>query len=67
LPRNANDWLEQSEEQMISRRCAFYSSLLGKPESENTATVTVHLQRANIFSVDSLTNMMQRVSERKPL
>ena len=67
LPQNTNEWLEQSEQQMISRRFAVYSSLLGRPKSENTATVTVHLPQNNMFSVDSLKDMMQRVSERQPL
>lgn len=29
LPEDSNRWLEQTEEQMISRRCAFWLSLRG--------------------------------------
>ncbi len=67
LPLDADRWLAQSEEEMISRRCAFFVSLLGRPESENKSKVTVHVPRVNRITVESLLGMMERVSQREPL
>ena len=43
LPQDETQWLEQTEEQMISRHCAYWSSLLGREQRENAASVTVRL------------------------
>jgi hypothetical protein len=67
LPPNPKEWLQQSEEEMISRRCAYWISLLGEPETSNTRTVTVHLPRKNQFSVQSLNDLMERAARRQPL
>ena len=67
LPEDSNRWLEQTEEQMISRRCAFWLSLCGKPETTNTKTVTVHLPRKNTFTVEALRSLMERVAQKESL
>lgn len=67
LPDNERDWLEQSEEQMITRRCAYWLSLLGRPDTKNKTNVTVHLPRTNCLTVENLVAMMGRVSRREPL
>jgi hypothetical protein len=67
LPDDKSDWLEQSEEQMISRRCAYWVSLLGKPDTKNKTNVTVHLPRTNCLTVENLIAMMGKVSRREPL
>jgi Domain of unknown function (DUF4365) len=67
LPEDPNGWLEQTEDQMISRRCAYWTSLLGKPESANETTVTVHLPRDQPFTVEILRRMMEQVSRRELL
>jgi hypothetical protein len=67
LPPNPTEWLEQSEEQMISRRCAYYLSLLGQPDSSNTTTVTVRLPRTQCLTATNLREMMERVSRKEPL
>jgi len=67
LPEDTERWLEQTEDQMISRHCAYWSTLLGKPETDNTTSVTVHLPRAQQFTVASLQDLMQKVARREPL
>lgn len=54
-------WLEQSEQEMVVRRCAWWLSLRDRPEVENKASVTVHVPRENIFSVDALQGIMSRL------
>ena len=67
LPEDSNRWLEQTEDQMISRRCAFWLSLRGEPETGNSKTVTVHLPRGNCFTVDALQSLMLRVARKESL
>jgi hypothetical protein len=52
---------------MISRRCAYWVSLLGKPERGNTSSVSVRLPRAQRFDMQQLLGLMQRVSREVPL
>ena len=54
LPPDETRWLEQTEEEMISRHCAYWSSLLGREETENDTAVTVHVPRQQQFTVTSL-------------
>jgi hypothetical protein len=67
LPVDPSQWLEQSEEQMISRHCAYWSSLHGQPVKDNTEAVTVHLPRANLLTVTNLRGLMERAARKEPL
>jgi len=67
LPDEERAWLEQSEEQMITRRCAYWRSLLGLPDTKNKTNVTVHLPRTNCLTVESLRTLMETVSREEPL
>lgn len=63
VPAAPDDWLCQSEQQLSMRRCGYWLSLRAMPEVPNRASVTVHIPRRNIFSVDSLRDMMHRIGE----
>jgi hypothetical protein len=52
-----------SPEQLVLRRCAYWCSLAGLPESENETSVTVRVPRANLFNVAVLTGLMQEINE----
>jgi hypothetical protein len=65
LPADPSGWLVQSEEQMISRRCAYWTSLLGQPDTENNVTVTIRLPREQQFTVDGLRTIMENASQGK--
>jgi hypothetical protein len=67
LPENPAEWLETNEECMISRRCAYWLSLLGMPETSNTSTISVRLPRSQRFDVEQLQGLMRRVSRQEPL
>ena len=63
LPRDIEEWFSLSREQLVLRRCAYWLSLRGWPPSDNDKTVTVTVPRLNLFTVDALCNMMQRINE----
>jgi hypothetical protein len=67
LPADPRDWLEQSEDALIARRCAYWISLQGLPEPRSRQTFTVRLPRTNLFTVENLQAIMDRLSRREPL
>ncbi len=67
VPEDPADWLTQTEDELILRRCAYWVSLAGQPESANEKSVTVHLPRGNVFSPAALEDMMARIGERRLL
>ena len=67
VPPKVEDWLQQSESELCLKRCAYWVSLRGQPESNNQSTVTVYLPRQNIFSVDTLKTLMRRIASGEPI
>lgn len=58
VPEDVNSWLEQSEEQLAMKRCAYWLSLRGENETTNSETVTVSIPRQNQFTADALIHLM---------
>lgn len=60
LPADEVDWLTVSSDELIMRRCAYWVSLSGKPESDNQASVRVRIPEANRFDPDALRQLLER-------
>ena len=63
IPDSAEEWILQTERELIMRRCAYWQTLAGMAESSNSEAVTVHLPRARLFSVEQLRAMMERIDK----
>ena len=63
VPPSIGDWLTQTAEELAMRRCAYWCSLRGRPATENATSQTVHIPRKQLFTVDALTEMMERCAE----
>lgn len=63
VPENLEDWLQQSESEICMRNCAYWVSLRGQPERQNTTNITVELPRSNQLTVEALKSIMQRLSQ----
>lgn len=61
VPDTLDLWLEQSEERLLMKHCAYWVSLRDAPETANTTSVTIGLPRANQFTVEALRSMMLRI------
>ncbi|MEW6496995.1 MAG: DUF4365 domain-containing protein [Cyanobacteriota bacterium] len=61
VSENVNEWLRQSEEELCLRRCGYWVSLRGEPETRNKETVTVYLPRKNVFTANALKTLMQGI------
>jgi hypothetical protein len=60
LPKNENEWLSVSPEQLIMRRSAYWHSLSGEAETKNKETVTISIQCIRRFDVQALKALMEK-------
>jgi hypothetical protein len=61
IPENPDSWIQQSEAELCLRHCAYWMSLQGMPETPNTDNITIYVPRQQIFTVDTLKTLMQRI------
>jgi len=64
LPANAQEWLNQSEDELALRKGAYWQSLRGGPATTNGTGATVYLPKAQMFTPQSLTELAARLSRR---
>ena len=62
MPPDREDWLSQTPEQLCLRRCAYWVSLMERRPSSNTETVRVELSMDDVFSVDGLPGIFERLA-----
>ncbi|NES19173.1 MAG: DUF4365 domain-containing protein [Symploca sp. SIO3E6] len=62
IPDNLDHWVKQSETELCLRHCAYWMSLKGMPETPNKYNVTIDIPRQQIFTVDTLKTLMQRIA-----
>ena len=60
-PPDCGDWIQHSEAQLALRKCGYWASLRGLPESPNTTSVTIRVPRAQQFTPAALEAMMLRI------
>lgn len=60
LPSEEAQWLNITVEQLVIRNCAYWASLAGFPETDNTASVTVPIPTSNQFDVGGLKALMAK-------
>jgi hypothetical protein len=66
VPESEGEWLHQTEDELLMRRCGYWVSLSGQPKTANRTSVTVQLPRSNRFDVGSLRGLMERASRKEP-
>ena len=62
VPDDLSQWIEQSEEELCLRYCAYWTSLRGMLETKNTSNVTIEISRSNLFTVEVLQDIIERIS-----
>ncbi|KUO52220.1 MAG: hypothetical protein APF76_04050 [Desulfitibacter sp. BRH_c19] len=60
LPKEEDDWLNISEEEIILRKCSYYFYLDGAP-TKNKNTVRIRIPRTNVFSPDAVIKLIEKV------
>lgn len=61
LPKSTRSWVNQDEDELILRRCAYWVSLRGRRSIANHRKVRIRISRQNVFSPDALRSMMSRI------
>jgi hypothetical protein len=67
MPRDPARWVTLSEDELVIRRCAYWCSLLGLPESQNEQYQGVRVERKNILDGPTLRGLMLKVSREEAI
>lgn len=67
LPSKPDEWLSQSEESLVARRCAYWLSLHNAPPSPNATHQTVYIPKTNVLSTELLRDVMTRFSREEAI
>ena len=63
LPRENNEWLGHSADELVLKRCAYWESLVQAPEIA-TDSVLVWLPKAHVLSPQGLLALARRLAKR---
>jgi len=67
LPAERSHWVAHSASELALKKCAYWLSLKGEPESDNQSTKTVYFPIENILSPEALHAIMIKVANRDRL
>jgi len=67
LPDDERAWLEQSEDQLVLRHCAYWEFLRGRDASQNVRSVRVAIPRARRFDVAALHGPLRHLATTRRL
>ena len=67
LPEDETEWLAQTHEELCLRYCAYWLSLIDRPEVTNIDNVTVHVPITNVFGSHQLADLMYRAARGETL
>lgn len=67
LPREHDDWLVISEEQLLMKKAAYWVSLAGADSSANNSGQTVYLPKTQLFNPENLTDILTKIAQKEVL
>jgi hypothetical protein len=56
-PTNEEEWLEQTDDALTLRRCAYWISLEGLPAKDASSSVRISVPRRNVLSAEALNRL----------
>jgi hypothetical protein len=62
LPKDANEWLSHSADELALRKCAYWQSLRGAPATVNESGATIYLPKAQMFTPQAIGELCVRLS-----
>lgn len=63
LPQgDENDWILQSTDKLIIKRCMYYASFADNQPSSNTDTITVTICKDNVFNVENINKLFKKIA-----
>jgi hypothetical protein len=67
LPQHPSDWLIHQPDMLILKKCSFYVSLKGLPQSANGGHETVYVPATNMLTPSALKDLMLKASKLEDL
>ena len=67
LPESEDNWLDHSVNELVLRNCAYWVSLRGAEESNNTRSQTVYIPVKQVFSPDGLLDIFKKLAREEAL
>jgi len=67
LPEDEATWTDQTEEHLLLRDCAYWASFKGQPATDNAKAIRVAIPRGDVFSVEALARLMEKVRKQEDL
>lgn len=64
LPKNSDEWLSHTHEQLLLKKCAYWVSLRGAAPSTNTSGQTVYIPKSQPFNVEEVRELASRLTHR---
>jgi Domain of unknown function (DUF4365) len=61
VPDEIEEWIDISESELLIRKCGYWISLAGEPETDNTKCITISIPRVNLFKPDTLKNLIHNI------
>lgn len=63
LPEEERDWMSQTSESLVLRRCGYWMSLRGAGPTSAYTTIRITIPGQNLFTVAALETMLGRVKQ----
>ena len=63
LPKDEEQWVTITEDELVMRRRAYWLNLKGFEETDNRSSVTVRIPVGNLFDVENLHTLMEQSRE----
>jgi hypothetical protein len=67
MPRDPATWLSMSEGELVLRRCAYWCSLVGLPDSRHDKYQEVRIDRGSVFGGEALGALMLKASREEEI
>lgn len=67
MHNDENLWVEQTSDWLKITKCAYWISLKGQPDTQNTSTINIEIPAQNLLTKDSLKGIMSRISKQEAL
>ena len=62
LPENKEDWVTQTTDDLVMKRCMYWVSLKGMPECENKTKCAIKIPKTNLVTSDSLNDLLIQIA-----
>ena len=67
MPREEAHWIEQTSDWLKIKKCAYWISLKGSPDTDNTEKISIRIPAENKLTKDSLREIMYKLSKEEEL